>query len=44
MDGEPLAGGWMTDVRLVDGRVHRPLGPHSPFVHELLLSSKRTAP
>lgn len=26
----------MTDVRLVDGCVHRPLGPHSPFVHELL--------
>ena len=36
MDGEPLAGGWMTDVRLVDGCVHRPLGPHSAFVHELL--------
>ena len=36
MDGEPLAGGWMTDVRLVDGCVHRPLGPHSTLVHELL--------
>lgn len=26
----------MTDARLVDGRVYRPLGPHSAFVHELL--------
>ena len=26
----------MTDVRLVDGRVHRPLGQHSVFVHQLL--------
>ena len=26
----------MTDVRLVDGRVHRPVGQHSAFVHQLL--------
>jgi hypothetical protein len=26
----------MTDARLVDGHVHRPVGPHSDFVHDLL--------
>jgi Phosphotransferase enzyme family len=36
MNGELLPGGWMTHVRLVDGRVHRPLGQHSEFVHQLL--------
>jgi hypothetical protein len=35
-DRDRLPGGWMSGSRLVDGTVRRRLGPHSPFVHQLL--------
>lgn len=31
-----LPGGWMSGSRLVGGQVRRPVGPHTPFVHDLL--------
>src|SRR5258708_432080 len=34
--GSWLPGGWMAGARLVDGKVRRRVGAHTPFVHKLL--------
>ena len=41
-DEQPLTGGWVTGgVARVGDTVRRPTGPHSPFVHRLLLHLER---